>query len=497
MKRGTVLLVAMAACADNDFVVRPYIDFPANEAATPYPVDQLTISVAHAGSEIDLVSATFPQGSNISLSDIPFGDDLVMHMTGRYKGSDVAYGRTCQFELRADARVPVPHLWLSKTVKWGSLSTQPIARSDGVAITFSDGSGLVLGGHTPELPSEGIRQVERFDPSTGEYELLHDILPRVGQAVALLGDIADTRVVVIGGVDADTGLGAQFVEVLDADRTTEHQYDMFPDTQMPLVGISATSLTDGRVIAIGGREPPSGAFKQEVIEISVEGGTPIIAPLRAKLAFPRFLHTATRLGDQVGSPVLITGGLDAAGKPVAQAELFKPLAENFESSFTPAMKKPRWHHQAVRLPDGSVLIIGGVDELGTPIREIELFSLDTGFRLLPDPSNPTLFAKLPDSAGVVDFSATTLPDGRVLIAGGRSFIDGPALNTAFIASLDPFDGTVDIVPTDRLPSDDRGTAVARAGHQATSLCDGTVLIAGGTASQTAFVRYNPPPVSRR
>jgi hypothetical protein len=490
MVRRALLLVGLAACADNDFVVRPFIDFPTNEPASPYPVDQLTISVAHAGSEIDLVSTTFPQGSSISLSDIPFGDDLVMHMTGRFKGSDVAYGRTCQFELRADARVPVPHLWLSKTVKWGALSQQPIARSDGVAITFSDGSGLTLGGHTPEVLTEGIRQVERFDPNTGEYELLHDIVPRVGQAVALLGDIADTRVVVIGGVDPSTSVGAQFIEVIDADRTTDRQYDMFPDTQMAVVGISATSLTDGRVIAIGGREPPAGALKDQVIEVSIESGTPIVKPLRAKLKFPRFLHTATRLGDQIGSPVLVTGGLDLAGKPVAQAELFKPLAENFEDSFNPVMNKPRWHHQAVRLPDGSVLILGGVDETGNVVREVELFSLDTGFRTISDPSTPSGFAELPMAAGVVDFSATTLPDGRVLIAGGRPFIDGPELNTVFIARLDTFDGTVDIVPTDRLGN-------ARAGHQATLLCDGTVLIAGGTPSQSPYERYNPPPAGRR
>ena len=112
MVKRALLAIGLAACADNDYVVEPYIDFPTNEGASPYPIDQLSISFAHEGSEIDLVSATFARGSTISLSDIPFGDDLVMHMTGRYKGSDVAYGRSCRFELRADARIPVPHLYL-------------------------------------------------------------------------------------------------------------------------------------------------------------------------------------------------------------------------------------------------------------------------------------------------------------------------------------------------------------------------------------------------
>jgi hypothetical protein len=64
------------------------------------------------------------------------------------------------------------------------------------------------------------------------------------------------------------------------------------------------------------------------------------------------------------------------------------------------------------------------------------------------------------------------------------------VSSAFIASLDPFDATIDIVATDRL-------AEPRAGHQTTVLCDGTVLIAGGTSAQTTYERYNPPALGRR
>ena len=37
----------------------------------------------------------------------------------------------------------------------------------------------------------------------------------------------------------------------------------------------------------------------------------------------------------------------------------------------------------------------------------------------------------------------------------------------------------------------------RAGHQATLLCDGTVLISGGTTTQAVIERYNPPVAGRR
>jgi hypothetical protein len=84
---------------------------------------------------------------------------------------------------------------------------------------------------------------------------------------------------------------------------------------------------------------------------------------------------------------------------------------------------------------------------------------------------------------------TSLPDGRVLIAGGRD-ADGEPVADAHIVRTDTFGGGIDIVSTDRL-------SVPRAGHQATLLCDGTVLLVGGTAGPSVAERYNPPSSRRR
>jgi hypothetical protein len=147
------------------------------------------------------------------------------------------------------------------------------------------------------------------------------------------------------------------------------------------------------------------------------------------------------------------------------------------------------------MPDGSVLIIGGinidpVNGIHTPVDTLELFTLDGGFAELQDAG---VAIKLPSNAGLIDFAATPLPDGRVLLTGGRRCEDivmCPPLDTAFIARLDPIDGSVDVVATDHMSS-------PRAGHSATLLCDGTVLITGGTTDAVPAARYNPPALGRR
>ncbi|NVB81354.1 MAG: hypothetical protein HOV81_23360 [Kofleriaceae bacterium] len=515
MKRAALLVVLGACAADTGVQLTPIIDVPTNDTASAFPIDSYTVVIAHDGQPDDLVSATFQAGEPMQIDNIPFGDDLVIHMFGRVGTSEVAYGRTCKFAVRADGRVPAPHLWFSRLVKFGSLEARPIAREGGTALTFDDGSGLLLGGHVPGDPRDSIDQVERFDPAAGAYETLHDVSPRSGAVSAILGT-EDARVAVIGGKDETTNQGAGFVEVIDADRTTNRQYEKFDDSQMDRIGLSATTLTDGRVIAIGGETPiageTSGTISDKVTEVALEdGGTVVVRELRAKLSYPlvsactpspthkcvagRKNHTATRLADDVGSPVLVAGGLDANDEPIPDAELFKPLAESFSPNFNAKMVVPRSNHRAVRLPDGSVLILGGVDAAGQPVDTIEQFSLDSGFTKFTDPNGGD--KKLPANAGLIDFTATTLPDGRVLITGGRRIDGGDPLNTAYIARLDPFNGTVDIVATDRLQ-------YPRAGHQATLLCDGTVLLSGGDArlpdgssGQTPYERYNPPSLGRR
>lgn len=482
--RAAVLGLAAAAAAavgacNDDVVVRPIIDSPpaGTDGAAFGDIDSIELSVALDGESDALVSTIFRRGETLELSGVPYGENLVIHMHGRVNGAEVAYGRTCRFPVRAGQDPPSPHLYFARTVRWADSAMPPSEiRIGGTALTSRNGRALFLGG----LDTSGqlVLGADRFDPLTGKFEQVAMLTPRQRGASALLGD---GRAVVVGGVDS-LGAGTTTVDLISIDTSSNKVVDpIFAPQLVSSTAPALATLSDGEIVAIGGRTT-NGTAIDSVTEIAGDGANITIRRLpRAMLAVPRYGHTVTRLSDDLGAPVLIAGGRDNTGAPVETAELYRPLIEEVapNTEFAMPIRVPRWDHAAVRLPDGSVLIIGGRNANG-PVASLELFTLEAGFILQP---------VLPLGAGLSDFSVTPLPDGRVLIAGGRDSSGNP-VDTAFIIRIDPLGGGIDIINTDRL-------AHKRAGHQATLLCDGTVLLSGGTTELVPAERYNPPSTGRR
>lgn len=462
------MLALLAACDDSAVRIEPVFDLPAaDDDALPSGLDTLVLSVAHAGSEQDLASRSFKPGEQIELATVPFDDALVVHLSGQLGGTPAAYGRTCAFSVTADGGTPRPHLWFARSVRFASLAFTPGAHADGVAIEDAGGALLAGGDET---------SIERFDPMTGTLSTLGRLIPRTGAVAARLGPAGAQRIAIIGG---DTQGG--YLDLVDPGERAA-RVERIEDLRLARSAVTATSLTDGRVIVIGGRIE-GGVATDELVELSTSGPATEIRVARAKLAFPRAEHTATRLGDDVGAPVLIVGGVDPTGAVVATAELYKPLSGELANpaTFKPQLIVPRHGHRAELMPDGSVLVIGGIDATGAPVRTVERFVIDAGF--VPA-------GELPPGAGLIGATTTRLPDGRILISGGRATPVDPPIDTALIARLDVVNGSVDVVQTDRL-------AAARANHVAVLLCDGTVWISGGTSAAPIAERYNPPPTGRR
>jgi hypothetical protein len=126
------------------------------------------------------------------------------------------------------------------------------------------------------------------------------------------------------------------------------------------------------------------------------------------------------------------------------------------------MHERRADHTSTLLPDGRVLIVGGMVENGVFLNSAELY----------DPRKGTFVTTASMQSRRVDHSATLLPNGKVLIAGGlagRIFEGGPGI-VATTEIYDPATGHFTAGPAMSAP---------RAGHAAVLLPNKKVLVVGG------------------
>jgi len=164
---------------------------------------------------------------------------------------------------------------------------------------------------------------------------------------------------------------------------------------------------------------------------------------------PRYLHTATSLPN---GQVLVAGGVG-----LATAELFDPSTGTF--NLTGSMGAARMLHTATPLPNGRVIMVGG--QTVYPIATAEEY-------------NPTTGGFTPLGSMTTErrsHTATLLPNGNILITGGYTLLAWPSASAEL---FDPSTGTSTLC----LGS----MAVGRSEHTATLLQNGKVLIAGGVAN---------------
>jgi hypothetical protein len=126
----------------------------------------------------------------------------------------------------------------------------------------------------------------------------------------------------------------------------------------------------------------------------------------------------------------------------------------FTFSDTGSLNIPRFLHTATLLPNGKVLVAGGDSGSG------ELSSAE-----LYDPATGTWSATGSLNTARSQHTATLLPNGKVLVAGGEG--PGGVLRSAEL--YDPISGTWS----------NTGNGTARRVHTATLLPNGKVLVAGG------------------
>jgi len=241
-------------------------------------------------------------------------------------------------------------------------------------------------------------------------------------------------------------------------------------------------LQDGRVLAAGGGNNRGAVTYADAALYNPGSGQWTVT---GSLATSRRLHTLTVLPN---GKVLAAGGFH--GHPstspniLASAELFDPATGTW--SPTGSMNTSRCNHNALLLPDGRVLVMGGATEL--PVID----SLVIGSAEIYDPASGTWTAVAPMIHARASFPAVLLADGKVLVISGIVETGGDLVGLTFCEIYDPATDTW--TPTTPIGTPNPlESGRPRVGAQAVLLPDGTVLLTGGhTGGPT---NWNYPPFS--
>lgn len=281
----------------------------------------------------------------------------------------------------------------SGTGSFAPLAPLSTPRAFHTATLLADGRVLLGGGEQAGPSGSTILDLcEIFDPATNTcFPAGHLLSPRSrGLAVPLW----DGRVLFVGGAGQGMTTNAEIF-----DPATQSSIALQDDVHLWYQAMTGVRMDSGKVLLLGGDAAPvtmTAVFDPETLSFSQTG------PLNA----PRYRAASILLPD---GRVLVVGG----NASEARAEVYDPTSGTF--SFTHPMQRNRQDARLALLPGGRVLVVGG-DPINT----------------YPDGASPTeifdpasglfsLSGSLTDPCGLS--TATLLPDGKVLVAGGARNFD--------------------------------------------------------------------------
>jgi len=137
-----------------------------------------------------------------------------------------------------------------------------------------------------------------------------------------------------------------------ASALTAPRWDVAPPMNVSRNRHTATRLSDGRLLAVGG-----GSNTAEVYDPATNGWT-----LVASMSTARTTHSATLLPN---GKVLVAGG------PSEVVEVYDPVTNTWTA--TTPMLTPRYGHTATLLPDGRIYMLGGVVDGDGVTYEAEIY----------------------------------------------------------------------------------------------------------------------------
>ncbi|HJU24440.1 MAG TPA: kelch repeat-containing protein [Casimicrobiaceae bacterium] len=227
---------------------------------------------------------------------------------------------------------------------------------------------------------------------------------------------------------------------------------------------TATLLNNGKVLVVGGDGDQS---PYPSPSLGLLGTCELYDPVTGtwsktgSLNTPRDGFTATLLPN---GEVLVAGGVDNADEALDTAEIYDPIKGTWR--YTGSFGGARFYHAATRLADGKVLIVGGSSD--------DVFLTAIGGATVYDPVTGTWSGAGGLYTPRAQPTATSLANGNVLVAGGfdNLYDTQPMVDSVSYAFADLFDPIAHWTATASMNA-------RRYGHTATLLANGEVLVTGG------------------
>ncbi len=324
------------------------------------------------------------------------------------------------------------------------------------------GKVLIAGGCTNSPCSSFTNTADLYNPTTNSFASAGTMVTARELHTATL--LPNGNVLVAGGSNSSGSL--QSAQLYDS------AAGAWSGTALTMVSVrtnhTATLLISGpnagKVLIAGGFDSGTAqAIKQaELFNPSDNSFT-----ATPDMGTTRRFHTATLLPN---GQVLVVGGATGSVTPVASTELYDPATNTWIPSFS--MGTARWIHTATLLPNGQVLLAGGrgTGAGNDGLASAELYCPDLG-------PTPGTWTPVPPADVIrADLTMTLLSNGKVLLAGG--------FNTESLSSAVIFDpagngGAGSYTATGSMSN-------VRSQHTATRLPNGKVLVAGGDSTTTIF-----------
>jgi len=343
---------------------------------------------------------------------------------------------------------------------WLTNSPMLAIHSGGTATLLQSGKVLVVGG---EVDSETTAAAELYDPATGSWTPVRPLhTARTGHSATLL---LNGKLLVAGGFNNNYQTGLTYANNAELYDPISETWTETGPLQTGRFDFTATLLFDGRVLVAGGAVTDTNTATAELYDPATGFWTPT-----GNLNESRDHYTATLLPD---GEVMVSGGTSNGfiyPGTRSSIELYDPTQGQWTLAGT--MVQERVGHTATLLPSGKVLLAGGITNAPpptTPFFSAEIYDPLTGM------SSP---AGSMNSARVYH-TATLLPDGTVLVSGGLTdhtgnvSSDGSATNSTEIYN----------------PATDTWTLIgalntARFGHRSILLPGGQILAVGGGTNES-------------